>query len=76
MVNLLVCGSTLAIPKPFGPRNPTDVFKNDVETKLDVLATDFDVYFIDDWNKYHCYYGEIHCGTNVKRTPPAINWWE
>jgi len=45
-------------------------------TKLDGLATDFDVHFIDDWNEYHCYYGEIHCGTNVKRTPPTVNWWE
>jgi protein-arginine deiminase len=36
----------------------------------------FTVRFIDDWDEYHCYYGEIHCGTNVKRTPSGINWWE
>jgi len=32
--------------------------------------------FIDDWDSYYMWYGEIHCGTNVKRTPPSINWWE
>ncbi|MEW5818431.1 MAG: protein-arginine deiminase family protein [Spirochaetota bacterium] len=32
--------------------------------------------FIDDWNTYHNEEGEIHCGTNVKRTPPGVKWWE
>jgi protein-arginine deiminase len=34
-----------------------------------------DVQFLDDWNTYHLGLGEVHCGTNVIRTPIA-NWWE
>jgi len=73
MVNMLVVGNTLVIAKPFGPKNPTkDVFEDTVEARL----TGFDVRFVDDWDTYHSKYGEIHCGTNVKRTPPSTNWWE
>ena len=29
------------------------------------------------WDVYHCNYGEIHCGTAVRRTLPHIPaWWE
>jgi hypothetical protein len=31
--------------------------------------------FVDDWDVYHAHEGEIHCGSNVKRTP-LNNWWE
>lgn len=31
-------------------------------------------HFIDDWNVYHLGLGEVHCGTNVRRTPTAT-WW-
>ncbi len=31
-------------------------------------------HFIDDWNTYHLGLGEVHCGTNVRRTPTA-SWW-
>jgi hypothetical protein len=39
----------------------------------------------DDWANqrskeskfyFHAWDGEIHCGTNVKRTPASVNWWE
>ena len=73
MVNLLVDGSTLVPAKPFGPHDGgVDVFENDVTSKL----TGFTVYFIDDWDRYHRWDGEIHCGTNAKRTPLASKWWE
>lgn len=34
-----------------------------------------EVHFVDNWNVYHVNFGEVHCGTNVQRTPLA-NWWE
>jgi protein-arginine deiminase len=30
--------------------------------------------FVDDFSVYHLALGEVHCGTNVTRTPTA-NWW-
>ncbi len=33
------------------------------------------VHFVDNWRVYHLNLGEVHCGTNVQRTPIA-NWWE
>jgi protein-arginine deiminase len=30
--------------------------------------------FIDDWSTYHMALGEVHCGTNVRRTP-VDPWW-
>lgn len=32
------------------------------------------VHAIDDWDVYHMGLGEVHCGTNVRRTP-AASWW-
>ncbi|MGE3766020.1 MAG: protein-arginine deiminase family protein [Kofleriaceae bacterium] len=32
------------------------------------------MHFLDDWNTYHMGLGEVHCGTNVRRTPTAM-WW-
>jgi hypothetical protein len=41
------------------------------------------VHWIDDWDTYHRQAGEIHCGTNVVRTPaeaaPSYSgpqWWD
>lgn len=32
------------------------------------------MHFVDDWNTYHMGLGEVHCGTNVRRTPTTM-WW-
>ena len=29
-----------------------------------------------DFRSYHLNLGEVHCGTNTRRTPPAQNWWD
>ena len=29
-----------------------------------------------DARYYHDNYGSLHCGTNVQRILPALNWWE
>jgi hypothetical protein len=33
-----------------------------------------ELYFVDDWYDYHLGMGEVHCATNVQRTPTAP-WW-
>ena len=38
------------------------------------LPPSFDIHFVDDWYTYHVGIGEVHCGTNVARTPVA-DWW-
>ena len=33
--------------------------------------------FLDDWEGYHLWWGEVHCGTNILRTPRSdLFWWE
>ena len=34
-------------------------------------------HFLDNWNDYHLMWGEVHCGTNILRTPRSdLYWWE
>lgn len=74
-VNLIVAniaGQTpiLAVPDPFA--RPESLGPED-----DPIAQDFinrmpaglEVVFIDNWYSYHLLDGEVHCGTNVTRTP-------
>jgi hypothetical protein len=39
-----------------------------------LLPAGYEPHFVDDWNDYHLSWGEVHCGTNVQRTPTA-QWW-
>lgn len=38
------------------------------------------LHFIDDFHAYHVNMGEVHCGTNARRTPPELTrperWWQ
>jgi hypothetical protein len=74
-VNLIVAniegkGPILAVPDPFfrpenvGPEN--DPLAQDFVNRMPAGLT---VAFIDDWYSYHLLDGEVHCGTNVTRTP-------
>lgn len=38
------------------------------------LPASLELHFVDDWDTYHLALGEVHCGTNVRRTP-AGTWW-
>ncbi len=80
-VNLIVgnleSGSpTLFVPDPFmrgsGEGVSSDAFANDFVARM---PDGWDVTFLDNWDTYHVALGEVHCGTNVIRTP-AANWWE
>jgi protein-arginine deiminase len=76
MVNLLVDGRTVVVPKPFGPRTAGgDVFEQEVRRRLEAIG--LVVRFVDEWEAYHCGGGEIHCGTNALRIPtPDVHWWD
>ncbi|KAF1573871.1 Protein-arginine deiminase type-1, partial [Eudyptes moseleyi] len=74
MVNMLVLGRHLGIPKPFGPLvGGQCCLEQRVRALLEPLG--LTCTFIDDYFSYHVLSGEVHCGTNVRRKPFAFKWW-
>ena len=75
---MLVVSPWVFVPEPFGPRDAEgDVFEDYVRYEFGEGLPGTGVIFLDDWNAYHRMRGEIHCGTNAKRSPPAnVKWWE
>ncbi|KAM6216932.1 protein-arginine deiminase type-4-like [Rhynchocyon petersi] len=74
MVNMLVLGKYLGIPKPFGPIiNGHCCLEEKVRSLLEPLG--LHCTFIDDFISYHMLHGEVHCGTNVRRQPFSFKWW-
>ncbi|XP_032607997.3 protein-arginine deiminase type-4 isoform X2 [Taeniopygia guttata] len=75
MVNMLVLGRHLGIPKPFGPVvGGRCCLEQRVRELLEPLG--LSCTFIDDFFSYHVLLGEVHCGTNVRRKPFAFKWWD
>ncbi len=60
--------------------NTVDVFEVYMKSILEHIGNT--VHFIEDFESYHEMSGEVHCGTNAKRTPPereqgfAARWWD
>ncbi|XP_078580861.1 protein-arginine deiminase type-2-like isoform X2 [Branchiostoma floridae x Branchiostoma japonicum] len=74
MVNMIVLGRHLGIPKPFGPIvDGACAFESYVKSLLQPLGLSCN--FIDDWSSYHLMMGEVHCGTNTLRKPFNYKWW-
>ncbi|XP_038603262.1 protein-arginine deiminase type-1-like [Tachyglossus aculeatus] len=74
MVNMVVLGKYLGIPKPFGPIiNGRCCLEEKVQSLLEPLG--LNCTFIDDYLSYHVLLGEVHCGTNVRRKPFSFKWW-
>ncbi|XP_028921788.1 protein-arginine deiminase type-4-like [Ornithorhynchus anatinus] len=74
LVNMVVLGKYLGIPKPFGPIvNGHCCLEEKVRSLLEPLG--LDCTFIDDFSTYHVENGEVHCGTNVRRKPFSFKWW-
>ncbi|KFP75158.1 Protein-arginine deiminase type-1, partial [Acanthisitta chloris] len=74
MVNMLVLGRHLGIPKPFGPMvGGQCCLEERVRALLEPLG--LTCTFIDDYFSYHVLSGDVHCGTNVRRKPFAFKWW-
>ncbi|XP_018581297.1 protein-arginine deiminase type-2 isoform X2 [Scleropages formosus] len=74
MVNMIVLGKNLGIPKPFGPkvngRCALEAHMCSLMEGLGLRCT-----FIDDFASYHKKLGEVHCGSNVRREPFPFKWW-
>ncbi|KAG8569877.1 hypothetical protein GDO81_014575 [Engystomops pustulosus] len=74
MVNMIVLGKKLGIPKPYGPViKETCCLEDYVIQQLKPL--ELRCTFIDDVVSYHKRLGEVHCGTNVRRKPFSFKWW-
>ncbi|XP_036427000.1 protein-arginine deiminase type-2 isoform X2 [Colossoma macropomum] len=74
MVNMIVLGTKLGIPKPFGPQvNSSCALEAEMRSLLEPLG--LNCTFIDDFSSYHKLLGEVHCGSNVLREPFAFKWW-
>ncbi|KAF7711548.1 protein-arginine deiminase type-2 isoform X1 [Silurus meridionalis] len=74
MVNMIVLGKDLGIPKPFGPQvDGKCALETEVCSLLKPLGLSCS--FIDDFASYHKLLGEVHCGTNVLREPFTFKWW-
>ncbi len=54
-----------------GETQEDDIFIAEVEA---MLPAELDIYWLDDWDAYHAALGEVHCGSNVVRTPPKQDW--
>ncbi|MCA9582874.1 MAG: hypothetical protein KC416_13840, partial [Myxococcales bacterium] len=39
-----------------------------------VMPAGLEMHYVDNWYVYHRGIGEVHCGTNVRRTPSG-QWW-
>ncbi|XP_072442704.1 protein-arginine deiminase type-2 isoform X1 [Chiloscyllium punctatum] len=74
MVNMIILGKYLGIPKPFGPLiNGKCPLESAVRSALEPLGLDCN--FIDDFASYHLKKGDVHCGSNVCRKPFSFKWW-
>ncbi|XP_076870355.1 protein-arginine deiminase type-2-like [Brachyhypopomus gauderio] len=75
MVNMLVLGQNLGIPKPFGPQvNGTCALETEMRSLMEPLG--LKCTFIDDFASYHKLNGDVHCGSNVRRKPFEHRWWD
>ena len=70
----------LMVPDPFMRSNSNDQsadpFIADFFNRMPSSYAAADVIFTDDWYVYHAGLGEVHCGTNVRRTPSTTTWWD
>ncbi|XP_044204392.1 protein-arginine deiminase type-2 isoform X1 [Thunnus albacares] len=74
MVNMIVLGKNLGIPKPFGPKvNGRCALEAEMCSLMEGLG--LTCTFIDDFASYHKLLGEVHCGSNVRREPFDFKWW-
>ncbi|XP_068172285.1 protein-arginine deiminase type-2 isoform X2 [Antennarius striatus] len=74
MVNMIVLGKNLGIPKPYGPKvDGRCALEAEMCSLLEGLG--LNCTFIDDFASYHKRLGEVHCGSNVRRKPFEMKWW-
>lgn len=61
---------------PFFRSNDADLGSDVMIPHMEALMPpNYNMHWMDDWEVYHLGLGEVHCGTNVTRTPTE-DWWE
>lgn len=74
MVNMIVLGKHLGIAKPYGPKVQGkcqfEAYVEDVLGQYGLVC-----HFLDDFEIYFREFGDVHCGTNVRRQPFTEKWW-
>jgi len=80
MANLIVADSgdqpALFLADPFLREDPSNQEDDPMITEvIRRFPESLKLIFLDDWYMYHMGLGEVHCGSNVKRTAPRT-WWE
>ncbi len=62
-------------PDPFfrgtGDSHDDDIYIQEFES---MMPEGLEFVWLDDWEAYHVALGEVHCGSNVVRTPPTADW--
>jgi protein-arginine deiminase len=80
MVNLVVTdfdnGTQIFMADPFLREDLADQSSDAmIQAVTDLLPKSVTPVFLDDWDIYHLGLGEVHCGSNVVRTPSFEDWW-
>ena len=71
LANVQKANGTLYFPESFAfLDNGQDAFETDVSANFPGSV------YLDDWLYYHINFGEVHCGTNVVRDFPGLDWWD
>lgn len=64
------------IPDPFFRSNLGNTADDPyIEMFESLLPEGVTAHWVNDWEWYHVQLGEVHCGSNIKRTA-VKNWWE
>jgi hypothetical protein len=73
VVNDLIAQSKAIICDPDGPKvGGVDYFRNYINIRVSTYLTPV---FIDAWS-LHRIEGNVHCGSNTRRSELSANWWE
>lgn len=83
MVNMIVADkpdgtTTLYLPDPYVRDEADDVSTDPIAMGFaNRMPSQLDIEWMDDWSVYHLNLGEVHCGSNVVRTPDtSVAWWD
>jgi hypothetical protein len=72
LANVQPVAGQLYFPRQFGPVDAAgnDIFETVTKKRLP------NALFVDDWDVYHRFDGEVHCGSVTKRQLPGVDWWK
>ncbi len=74
-VNSLVVNGHMIVPDPRSPKDQgNELFRDAI--KLALKDCSVEVSFVNVWECYHEWAGELHCGTNTIRTLRFADWWK